>query len=609
MPWTDLRREAAICLGGVDLRRVTTWEMPEDAQVDCVAFSPDGRRLAMAQFRGVVARQLRLVDLTTGSHQDLSYPGPVQKDARDTGGGSLAFSPDGKWLLIGTRQGNLYAWDTSGPRPTRFDLEGAHSQCVAGLAFSPDGKSLVSCSDDKTLKCWKLSSGWKHVGTSAIDRAFLGIAFSPDAARIACCSRRGLIFVNAEEIAQTGGSRSPSRREIVVPGAVALRISRDGRFIVTTDARRRLVLLDAESLNIIRTLRDPYLDDAAHEHDITNLDITPDGSLLLSSSWDRTVKLWEVATGQLLVTTKEVSADREIVFAVFDPNGRHMAVTSGTQTAIYELGGLQFQTTLAHHADPVRAIDFAPDGKTFACVSDRNVVDQGHRGELTIWDIADGSLKARQTIGGPCAGEAQGTVAFDPGGTMLAFGQSSRELSVVRLSQPLERSSLGLEEPPASLAFSRDGRTLWGGTGRRLVSWRMPDLLVASHWSNDLGEYLKGWSGIAGVAVGKQWIIAGCQDDCARLFRVSDGTQPIETWPSPGGSVGCVALSQDERLAVMGTLSGRVRVASVPGGAPLADLVGHIDEVTSSCGSKDDQKGCWRQPQWTVSIRLLATSG
>jgi WD40 repeat protein len=39
----------------------------------------------------------------------------------------------------------------------------------------------------------------------------------------------------------------------------------------------------------------------------------------------------------------------------------------------------------------------------------------------------------------------------------------------------------------------------------------------------------------------------------------------------------------------MGTLSGRVRVVSVPGGAPVADLVGHIDEVTSVALSKDDQ--------------------
>jgi len=584
----DIRREAAICLAGVDLRKVNAWKMTGDAQVDCLAFSPDGRRLAMAQLRGVVARQLRLVDLTTGSHQDLSYPGPVQKDSRDTGGGSLAFSPNGRWLVIGTKQGNIYAWDTSTPGPKRFDLEGAHRQWVTGLAFSPDGKSLVSSSEDKTFKCWDFSSGWKNVRTIAADRGWAGITFSPDGARIACCSPRGLIIFNAEELAHGGGFHCPSRREFPAARARVLRISPDRRSVVTTDVRRRLVLLDAESLNVIRTLRDPDLDDAAHEHEITNLDLTVDGSLLLSSSWDRTVKLWEVATGQLLVTNKEVPADREIVFATFNPNGRQMAVTSGTRTAIYELGGLQVQTTMAHHADPVRAIDFAPDGKTLACVTDRNTVNQEHRGELTTWDIGSGSPKATQVITGRRACEAQGSVCFDPAGSVLAFGHASRELWLTRFLPRVERSSMSVEEPPSSLAFSRDGRTLWAGVGRRLVSWRMQDLSLASRWSNDLGEYLKGWSRITGLAAGKQWLVAGCQDDCARVFRLSDGTKPVATWPSPGGSVGSVALSRYEALAVLGTLSGRVRVAAVPGGEPVADLAGHTDEVTSVALSSDD---------------------
>jgi len=183
----------------------------------------------------------------------------------------------------------------------------------------------------------------------------------------------------------------------------------------------------------------------------------------------------------------------------------------------------------------------------------------------------------------------QGSIGFQPEGAFLAFGQSARELSLVRLSPGYERSSMAIAEPPNCLVFSRDGRTIWGGVGRRLVSWRMPDLSQASQWSNDLGEYVKGWSGIVSVAVGKDWVVAGCHDDNARVFRLADGTQPVHTWPSPGGSVGSIALSRDEALAVLGTLSGRVRVVRVPGGEPVADLPGHSDEVTSVALGPDDQ--------------------
>jgi len=584
----DLRGQAAICLAGVDLRRVNTFEMPADAQVDRVAYSPDGHRLAMAQLRGVVERQLRLVDLSRGGCQDLVFPGPRQKDARGTGDGALAFSRDGRWLVIGTGQGDIYAWDTSGPRPSRHDLKGAHRQIVAGIAFSADGKTLVSCSGDKTLKCWDISSDWKNVGTIAVDRDYTGLAFSPDGTLLACGSKHAVRVFPADGLLHAAGSRLPNPREFSGRALVA-RFSPDGRSVATTDFMRRLVLLEAESLNPIRTLQDPDLGDSAHETEITNLDFTPDGSLLLSSSWDRTVKLWETATGRLLVKTKEVSADRETVFATFNPRGRQIAVTNGTNTAIYELGGLVEQTIMAHHVDPVHALDFAPDGKTLACVTDRGLPDQEHRGELTLWDVESGSLKARQATTGRRPGVMQGSIAFHPEGAFLAFGHSARDLCLTSLSPGYTRSSRGVAEPPNCLVFSPDGRTIWGGVGRRLVSWRVPDLSQASQWSNDLGEYVKGWSSIVSVAVGREWVVAGCQDDSARVFRLADGTQPVHTWPSPGGSVGSIALSRDLALAVLGTLSGRVRVVRVPRGEPVADLPGHSDEVTSVALGPDEQ--------------------
>jgi WD40 repeat protein len=577
----DLRREAAICLAGIDVRRVSTWEMPGEAQVDHVAYSPDGRWLALVQQRGVLARQLRLVDLKNNIHHDLTYPGPVQNDARDTGGGIVVFSPDGRWLALGTKQGSLYAWDTRRPDFARCDREAAHRQGVTGLAFAPDGKTLVSCSADATAKLWDLSSGWTETGTTALENGCGGITFSPDGQALACCVNDGLVTLTAQALELDNAIGSAARREFAVAEARIVRFSRDGRLLATSDSRRHLVLLDTESLNLIRTFADPALDDAAHENELTGIDVTPDGALLLSSSWDRTVKLWEAATGRLLVTIKAVAADREIVFAALQPDGRRMAITSGMQTAIYEIGGRAVRSIAAEHADPVRAIAFSRDAAALACVSDRSFADFRHQGEFTIWDWNTGTKTAAQASAGSRAVEAQGAVAFAPDGTLVAYAHSSPAMCLSQLGASSERTTMRLNEPPSCLAFSRDGRTLWAGIGRRLVSWQVGDTAPASCWSNDLGEYLKGWSGIASIAVGKYWVIAGCQDDSARIFRTSDGTKPVATWASPGGSVGSVALSGDERLALLGTLSGRVRVVSVPGGEPVADLAGHADEVTS----------------------------
>ena len=67
---------------------------------------------------------------------------------------SVAFSPDGKTLASGARDGEIKLWDTLTVRE-RVTLEG-HSGPVAELAFSPDGKTLASGSEDRTIRLWQL---------------------------------------------------------------------------------------------------------------------------------------------------------------------------------------------------------------------------------------------------------------------------------------------------------------------------------------------------------------------------------------------------------------------------------------------------------------------
>ncbi len=596
---TDLRREAAICMAGVDIRKQAAWKMPVNTQVDRLTFSPDGRRLAMAQLRGVIVRQVRLVDLATGHQQDLVYPGPIQFDAKDTGGGCLAFSPDGRWLVLGTQQGDIYVWDTARPRARRLDLRGAHQGCVRGLAFDPDGMRLNSCSEDRTLRCWDIPSGWKNVGIAQLERGINELAVSPDGTTIACCTTLGLICLDATRAFSSKNPSSWKRRDYSCRSQV-VGFSPDGRLLATTDDQQ-IVLLDPGSLQLILTLRDPELDNAAHLPDITHLQFNADGSLLLSSAWDRTVKLWEVATGRLLAVSRELAAEREIVFAAFRPDGRRLAVSNATQTVVYELDGLQEQTITARHAEAVRAFDFAPDGKALACVTASRHLGSGHLGSLAIWDFESGRFQRELEISGQLEGSYRGSVSFQRDGELLAFSQSTREFSVTRLTghallcdqqdparQGVEIRTRKLQESPMSLVFSRDGQTLWTGAGTRLASWRMPDLALATEWRNDRGAYLKGRAGIVSLAAGREWVVAGSSDGSARVFRIGDGRQPMAEWPVPGGLPRSLALNKDESFAILGSDGGTVRIVRVPDGQTVADLKGHTDVVTSVALSPDD---------------------
>ena len=97
-----------------------------------------------------------------------------KENAHSAGVTSVAFSPDGKTIVSGSKDKTLKVWDagtTAHPIPhltqilappllaaasleLKAEKQSAHSREVSSVAFSPDGKTIVSGSYDKTLKVW-----------------------------------------------------------------------------------------------------------------------------------------------------------------------------------------------------------------------------------------------------------------------------------------------------------------------------------------------------------------------------------------------------------------------------------------------------------------------
>jgi WD40 repeat protein len=662
-------RNAAASLARLDLRPEAAWEMPGTpelaqfmlgvdwkpripglsnffkepftVQVDCLAFSPARHLLAMAQQRGTGWCAVRLVD-SRGQQRPIDFACPAS-----TGGGALAFSSNGQWLALGTAKGHIHVWDTTHPRPKpQFSWQG-HRDTVTGLAFAPSGNRLVSCSEDQTLNWWGVPahgqgprpSQWNKLSSSQYDWRFMGLAMSPAGDLLACCTSQGLKVSQGERL--TLREPHPADFLTFTGGNDAVCFSPDGRILAST-RNRRLVLIDTARLKVIRELWDPDLGEvAAHEQNITHLDFSLDGALIVSSSWDRKVKIWEVASGRLLAKIPAASNSTEIPYAVFalGAKGLALATTDGNQAVLYELSNPDEQTFLAQQAGRVAAMDFSPDGRFLVCLAeekdDTRVEETGDTrvalglpvlgastagllstppgqapllaaaalfpgraltctSTLSTWEVETGKLQDRSTATHFLTDRSQGrpAVAYHPRGGLLAYSSTAGELRLWELrSRKLLRSLPANVE--GALSFTEDGRFLVAGvgpekgqrTGSEVVFWPVPDLAEPLRWRNRRSHQQKGWSGFAGMAAGRSRVLAGSDDGTTKWFRSIGDPEPL-TWPSPGGPVTSVALSPDETLAASGSQGGQLQVRRVSDSKPLPDLTPFRDSVTSVAFSR-----------------------
>ena len=93
----------------------------------------------------------------------------------------VAFSPDGKILAMASSLGNVQLWDVASGRPTQ-PLKG-HSSLVHAVAFSPDGLTLASGSSDQTVRLWNVESRRElmQLDPGTVARGEVrSLAFSPD---------------------------------------------------------------------------------------------------------------------------------------------------------------------------------------------------------------------------------------------------------------------------------------------------------------------------------------------------------------------------------------------------------------------------------------------
>ncbi|KAG8712194.1 hypothetical protein FRC09_020133, partial [Ceratobasidium sp. 395] len=302
---------------------ISSWEA--GSPIGEAVFSPDAARVAITS-KGA----FRICDTRTGRNLT-NLPGDSNSILK------LAFSPDGRRLASGSRGGAISLWSTETGKLAAEPLTG-HTRTITSLVFSCDGRFVVSGSEDYTIRIWDAQTGETARGPIRV-------------------------LMDAKWLAPVPGGR------FAVGG------NYDNTFLVI--GRRTEYTFTMYDIDSCAVLFECF----GHESLVLSLSSSPDGLLLASGSYDRTIRFWEASSGQAIgQPLKEHTAGVRLVR--FSPDGKYVASSTRFDALrVWNInsGAMRGETMTTRDEEIVVDAAFSSDG---------NCLMSAHcDGAVKIWDV------------------------------------------------------------------------------------------------------------------------------------------------------------------------------------------------------------------------------
>ncbi len=449
-------------------------------QLNTVAFSKDSRQLAAAGF----SKHSFVWDIESGEEVARLTDTGQQRNIR-----CIDFSPDGKRLITGNMYGMVNTWNLESGKVQH--LFAGHTSMVHKVRFSKDGSLAISCSSDRSAIVWDTAEGRKLAVIRGQSGRLYATAISPDSRLVVTGNHEGVVQLwdaklnrgldgkwaasdpgvvtikSIGNIAEAMALTSDSQRLVIAghstvpwvydtatghrlhavnancPPGKMVRLSPDGKLFMHFSKNNTIQIMELETGRRISTL------DKVRGQ-LRAAGFSDDSSRLFVMTPDRSLGVWDVATGQLLRPMQGSKRLAASYAGAFSSDNRQLFVGSNAKIGIlWNVETGEVIRTFKGHTLPVHTVAIAPDGQWVLTGS----------GDKTarLWDAATGRSLA--VFRGH--DDIVTSVAFSPDGRRVLTGGFDQ---VAKIWDPITGRELltlrGHGAPVSRALFSNDGRII-----------------------------------------------------------------------------------------------------------------------------------------------------
>ncbi|MDZ8262001.1 NACHT domain-containing protein [Nostoc sp. ChiQUE01b] len=485
---------------------------------------------------------------------------------------SVAFSPDGKYLVASDANGQIRVWQVADGKEI-FNFKG-HLSWTMSVAFSPDGVTFASASSDKTIRLWDIKTGKCLKTFYGHTNVVRSVVFSPHGQIVASGSIDETIRlwdINTGECAKILRGHSKGLRTVI--------FSPNNQTLASGSSDQTIRLWDVKTGDCIRILQ-------GHTGWVRSVAFCPDGNTLASGSSDQTIRLWDIKIGKCLKTFH--AHTNQVQSVSWSSDGRLLA-SAGDDTTVrlWDIHTGECLHIFREHTHPIDSVVFSPNNQILASAS--------HDRSVKLWEVNTG--KCLKTLQGYA--NWIWSVAFHPNSNLLASGGDDYTIRVWDIAtDECLKTFRGHKSWLWSVAFSPNGEFVASGSEDTTVRL----------WNFNTNKCLRTLQGhthrVRSVCFSpdSKNLATGSADDTIKLWNVNDG-RCITTLIGHTDPVQSVAFSPNGKILVSASYDLTVRLWDIETGECIYIWRGHtadahtvvfsFDGLTVASGSKDDTIKLW----------------